>query len=850
MLASLLRQELNIENFMQTEQEIQASYSGINGLIEEQVQASRKKYGTNTMGEKEEGGLLHVLKNVAMEPMFLLLLVAAAIYFLLGEYGDGLVMVIAIGFVSAISIYQENRSRNALASLKKLTHPSAKVIRNGLAIEIPSNEIVMGDLIVVEEGNLVPADGRIIQSNDFSLNESILTGEAFSVNKNTDETVFYGTLVTSGSAIAETTAIGIHTELGKIGKSLENVQESKTPLQLQINAFVRIMAGFGVLALLIVWGINYFESGSLLDSLLNGLTLAMSVLPEEIPVAFATFMALGAWKLIQNGVLAKQPQTVESLGSATVICIDKTGTITENKMRLARLYDFQTDQMIDLSECSTDSCKKLIADAMWASEMNPFDPMEVAIHEAYSQTTDHDLRGAFSIFHEYPLEGSPPMMTHLHQNAQNERFIATKGAWEAIIAHASLSNQEKEELTTYAQQMANDGYRVLGVASTIFPSNNFPANQQDFDWQFGGLIALEDPPKANISSVFQRFYQAGIQLKIITGDYLETALAIAKQAKFKGFETQLTGLEVMDMNEDELAEKVEKVNLFARMFPQAKLKVIEALKSKGEVVSMTGDGVNDAPALKSAHIGVAMGKRGTETAKRAADMIITDDNLDKMADAIMLGRRIYSNYKKAVQYIISIHIPIILTVGIPLILGWKFANIFSPIHVIFFELIMGPTCSIIYENEPMEERLRTEKPRKMTSRLFSINELAISIIQGLVITLGVLFLYKLTMDAGYDEAIVRTMAFSTILLSNIFLTLVNRSFYYSVFRTLTYPNKLVPIIILISLAVLAAALFVPIVQDFFELERIDGNLLLQSIFVAFVSVFWVEGYKFWKRKNV
>ena len=518
-------------------------------------------------------------------------------------------------------------------------------------------------------------------------------------------------------------------------------------------------------------------------------------------------------------------------------------------MRLACLYDFWADEVLSLEECQGESAKKLIADAMWASEMHPFDPMEVAIHEAYAGIADPDLRSENSIFHEYPLSGSPPMMTHLHQNAQKERIIAAKGAWEAIIEHASLSETDRDRIRTHAQNMAQAGFRVLGVASTEFSGNDFPENQQDFDWQFEGLIALEDPPKANISSVFQRFYKAGIQLKIITGDYLETALAIARQAKFRGVNDPLTGSEIMEMSEEELAKKAEKVNLFARMFPEAKLKVIQALKGSGEVVAMTGDGVNDAPALKSAHIGVAMGKRGTETAKRAADMIIIDDNLDKMVDAIMLGRRIYSNYKKAVQYIISIHIPIILTVGVPLVLGWKFANIFSPIHIIFFELIMGPTCSIIYENEPMEDRLRTEKPRKLTSSLFSFNELTISIIQGLVITLGVLFLYKWNMDAGYEEGQVRTIAFTTILLCNIILTLVNRSFYYSVLKTLTYKNRLVPIIILISLIILFSAQFVPTVQGFFELEKINGLQFLQCIGVSFISVIWVEGYKLWRRNK-
>jgi P-type Ca2+ transporter type 2C len=823
----------------------------LSGLTTEQAAVSRKKYGSNSIATQRKNGWWLVLKGVILEPMFLLLVVAAGIYFLLGEYTDGLVMLAAIGFVSTISLYQEKRSRNALESLKKLTQPNSKVIRNGVVVEIPSKEIVLGDFIVVEEGNLVPADARIVQSNDFSLNEAILTGESFSVSKNRAEDnngIFYGTLVTSGSAVAEVTGIGALTQLGKIGKSLEKVQESKTPLQLQIGSFVKKMAAFGIVAFLIVWGLNYFETGDLPGSLLNGLTLAMSVLPEEIPVAFATFMALGAWKLIKNGVLAKAPQTVESLGSATVICIDKTGTITENRMKLVEIYSFEEDKTLRIEDCRSDSCRRIIAGAMWASEMNPFDPMEVAIHEAYSEMTGaEDLRSQFQIYHEYPLSGAPPMMTHIHENAEKQRIIAAKGGWESIIACSHLQPGDREKIARQAETLSVKGYRVLGVANTTFTGEDFPEKQQDFDWKFDGLIALEDPPKANISAVFQRFYEAGIQLKIITGDYLATALSIARQTHFKGIENPLTGKEVMEMSDEKLKAAVEKTNLFARMFPEAKLRVVEALKASGEVVAMTGDGVNDAPALKSAHIGVAMGERGTETAKRAASMVITDDDLDKIAGAIFLGRRIYSNFKKAVQYIISIHIPIILTVSIPLILGWKYANIFSPIHVIFFELIMGPTCSIIFENEPMEDRLAIEKPRKLTTSFFSFHELTISMLQGLAITAGVLFLYKTTMDAGHDEAIVRTLAFTTILLSNIFLTLVNRSFYYSIFKTLKYSNRLVPLIIFISLVILAAALFLPGMRAIFELQPLNGGLFLQSLGVAFFSVIWVEFYK-WNRR--
>ena len=822
------------------------------GLSEKQVLEARKKYGLNALRKEEKSGFLHVLGQIATEPMFLLLVAASGLYFILGEYSDGFIMLAAIGFVSGISLYQETRSRNALQALKKLTQPNSKVIREGQAREIPSEEIVPGDLIVVEEGNFIPADARIVQSNDFSVNESILTGESFAVEHNKapgKDGIFYGTLVTSGSAVAEVSATGAATELGKIGKSLESIQVSRTPLQLQIESFVKTMAAIGIVAFLIVWGINYWKTGDVFFGLLSGLTLAMSVLPEEIPVAFATFMALGAWKLIQNGVLAKEPQTVESLGSATVICFDKTGTITENRMKVAEVYCHTEGSSLGLEACTEEGYRRVIAFAMWSSEVSPFDPMETAIHEAYAQTAEVDERPQFGMVHEYPLDGNPPAMTHLYESRDGRRIVAAKGGWETILEFCGIQGSEYQAIAHQARRLAGTGYRVLGVASCVFDEGVFPKRQQDFNWCFEGLIALEDPAKQDMEQVFRLFYDAGIQLKIVSGDYLDTVLAIARKTGFREGGPALTGTDVMAMDEPALRRAVRETHLFARMFPQAKLRVIEALKANGEVVAMTGDGVNDAPALKASHIGVAMGANGAETAKRAASMVILDDKLDKMGHAIFLGRRIYSNFKKAVRYIISIHIPIILTVGIPLVLGWKYANLFSPVHVIFFELIMGPTCSIIFENEPMEQRLFVEKPRKLSAQLFSLPELALSILQGLAITGGVLFLYKQMMDSGYDSAQVRSVAFSTILISNVFLTLVNRSFYYSVLKTMAYPNRLVPFIIAVTLVVLFTALYLPGAQRLFGLYPIGADWLLRATAVAAVSVLWIEVYKFVLRKN-
>ena len=822
----------------------------INGLNSVQVLEARKQHGKNLLDYKKQNGFINALKSIAKEPMVILLLTASAVYFISGKTGDGIFLSSAIVLVAGISLYQDSRSRNALEKLKDFTQPKCKVIRNGEVTEIKSEEVVVGDSLMVEEGTSVSADSIIIHSNDFSVNESILTGESLSVYKDktkNDNLIFSGTTVASGLAIATVTAIGNKTKLGAIGKSLENIKEEKTPLELQISRFVKQMVMLGAIVFVIVWGINYFRSRLVLDSLLKALTLAMSILPEEIPVAFTTFMALGAWRLMKMGIVVKQMKTVETLGSATVICTDKTGTITENKMSLAKLYSLSTQKITDAAGTLSDDEKEIIRLAMWSSEPIPFDAMELALQEAYGKSTVNDERPNFKMIHEYPLSGKPPMMTHLFEDASGKRIIAAKGAPEAMMAVSELTSTQKLLIEKAIKALATDGYRVLGVGETVFAGNSFPETQQEFKFQFKGLVAFYDPPKKNIQKVLEDFYTAGIGVKIITGDNAATTASIAKQVAFKGYEKSLTGDELMALRESELELRVLDTNLFTRMFPDAKLKIINALKAKNEIVAMTGDGVNDGPALKAAHIGIAMGKKGTEIAKQAASLILLEDDLSKMVDAVAMGRKIYTNLKKAIQYIISIHIPIVLTVFIPLALGWVYPNIFSPVHIILLELIMGPTCSIIFENEPMEDNTMVQKPRPFSTTFFNWKELTTSIIQGLVITAGTLGAYQYAVYLSFDEPHTRALVFTTLISANIFLTLINRSFYYSVLTTLKYKNNLVPIIIGITVSITALLLFVKPLTKFFQFEPLNIAEVGIGIAIGFASVIWYEIVKWWKR---
>lgn len=819
------------------------------GLTNTEVEKSRIVYGDNAVHQGEKRLLLHVLKEIVFEPMFILLLAACLIYFFVGRSSDGIIMLVSIFIVSGISLYQEYRSQNAINALKKLSAPKSNVIRNGMQIKIPTEEIVAEDIVVLEEGEIISADGVIISAHDFSINESILTGESFPVDKTAEnkDKVYKGTQVISGSAIIKVFAVGSKTMLGKIGLSLKEINILKTPLQQQINSFVRIMVWIGAIAFIIVVVYHYLQSGNIVHSFLQGLTLAMSILPEEIPVAFTTFQALGAFRLVRNNIIVKQPQYVETLGSATVICVDKTGTLTENNMSIAYVYDAINKISLN-AENKNKLPQDLIEYAMWSSEIEPFDPMEKAIHILYNEIAKEDKRSQFEQVHEYPVSGKPPMMTHIFKNHSNEFIIAAKGGPEALLKKSSLNTEDIKHIQQQLQSYAKEGYRILGVGKGIWKEKTWPVSQEEFDIEFLGLIAFYDPPKPKITDIIKTFNDAGISVKMVTGDYPETSMAIAHLIKLDKSSKYITGKEVTHLTPEELRKQVKETNVFARMFPEAKLSVINALIENGEVVAMTGDGVNDAPALRAAHIGIAMGERGSEVAKNTASLVITDDDLSHLADAVALGRKIYDNLKKAIQYIVSIHIPIILIVTLPLVFGWKFNEIFTPVHVIFLELIMGPTCSIIYENEPMEPGTMLRMPRRLSSTFLSGKQLQISIAQGLMITAGCLGIGYYFMEHNQSESMIRTSIFITLLFCNIFLTLTNRSFNYTIFKTIRYKNYLIPFMIIITMVFIISLLYLSFFRNLFLLTNLPVIYLPIFIMIALVSTLWIEIWKLLKTK--
>ncbi|WP_313635875.1 cation-translocating P-type ATPase [Empedobacter sp.] len=821
----------------------------LKGLSDSEVKKAQQQYGDNAIKGEQNSAWYSLLFDIIKEPMTLILIAVSIIYVLVGDLGEAAFMFVAIVAVTGISFYQDSRNQKALQELEKLNEPLSSVIRNGQLVEIPTHEITIGDLCVTEEGKMINADGNIVHSNDFSVNESALTGESMSVFKDIDHSEIYsGTLTVSGLAIFEVTAIGAETKLGKIGTSILSIKEEKSPLQLQIEKFVKGMAIIGIIVFAMVCGFNYFQTNDIVSSLLNGLTLAMSILPEEIPVAFTTFMALGSWKLLREGIIVKKSSVVETLGSTTVICSDKTGTITENSMKLNAIYDAKMCTVFDENQFNDVEISEIIQYAMWSSEPVPFDPMEKTLHRVYEQT-QVDERNQYQMFFEYPLSGKPPMMTHCFKNNENQRIIAAKGAPEAILNVSKLSEEEKNQLKKVIDDFGLKGFRLLGVAKSNFEEDNFPKIQQDLPFEFLGFVVFYDPPKKGINTVFQQIYDAGIKVKVITGDNAETTKSIAEQAGILHVENSITGSEITQLSEKELLKEARDKVLFARMFPEAKLAVVKALKEDGEVVAMLGDGVNDGPALKAAHIGVAMGEKGTEIAKQAAQLILTNDDLGKLVVGIAAGRRIYTNLKKAVQYIISIHIPIILIVSLPLFLGWAFPQIFTPVHVIFLELVMGPTCSIVYENEPLEKDSMKRKPRPMTETFLNWKELSTSIIQGIIITLGLLFVYQYTYQLGGNEEKTRAMVFTTLIFSNVWLSLTNRSFYYSLWSSFRNKNNLMVYVTVLTLVILFAILYIQPISLFFKVTSLNLNELGITMLVAMLSVLWFEVYKWIKRRR-
>ncbi len=832
----------------------------LRGLSYAVAKARLKSEGVNELPTSSARNLLRVALDVLKEPMFSLLMTAGVIYLLLGEVGDALMLLGFVCVVMAITIYQENKTERVLEALHDLTSPRALVIRDGIERRIAGREVVRGDLLVISEGDRVAADAVMIACNHFTVDEALLTGESVPVHKvaqnseselNPDSSLVYaGSLVVQGHGLAKVLAIGANSEIGKIGKALQEVDQEVTPLQKEIGQLVRYLATIGVVLCFLLLMIYGLTTHDWLHGLLTGITLAMSILPEEYPVVLTVFMAMGAWRISKHRVLTRRVHTVEALGSATVLCVDKTGTLTLNKMAVQQLvvnassFD-NTEAQEDLPE----EFHTLAEFSILASNASPFDPMEKAIHEFglhYLAETEH-LHGDWELAHEYALSPELLALSQVWKALDRDDYVvAAKGAPEAIADLCHFNQQQLDNLSAQVNNLARQGLRVLGVAKARYSGNVWPDIQHEFEFEFLGLIGLADPVRHTVAPAIKECHTAGIRVVMITGDYPATAASIAAQINLDiGTGGIITGAELNQMNDSELSQRIKHSNVFARMVPEQKLRLVNALKANGDVVAMTGDGVNDAPALKAAHIGIAMGERGTDVAREAAALVLLDDDFASIVHAVRLGRGIFDNLRKGMAYIFAVHIPIVGLSFIPLLLGWP--AVFAPVHIVFLEMIINPACSIAFEAEPAEPNVMRRPPRSSNEPLFGRKVLLISLLQGLVVLLASLGIFYYCTINGYSVESVRTLTFSALVIGNLGLILVNRSWRHTFLHTLKVQNPALWWVVGGALGFLLLSLTTPFLQEIFHFSPITLWQFGLSALAGLLGVLWFEVYKMIKR---
>jgi len=791
--------------------------------------------------------------------MFLLLVAGSLIYLILGDLQEALMLMGFVFVVMGITLYQERKTERALEALRDLSSPRALVIRDSVHKRIPGREVVPGDLIVLSEGDRVPADAKLLFCTNLSADESLLTGESVSVRKVCSEGspaitqpggddqpfVYSGSLIVQGQGAAQVLATGALTQIGKIGKALENVESEKTPLQKETSKLVKKLAlvGLALCALVVVvFGItrNDWPQG-----LLAGITMAMAVLPEEFPVVLTIFLALGAWRISQNQVLTRRVPAVETLGATTVLCTDKTGTLTENRMTVKKLFAAGQFWSLDgITGALPDGIHEVVEYSILASQLDPFDPMEKAfkkLGDDYLQKTEHVHRD-WSLVQEYPLSKKLLAMSRVWRSPEGSDFvIAAKGAPEAIADLCHLDESSRQKLSENIIAMAEEGLRVLGVARARFKETDLPQAQHDFEFQFLGLVGLADPVRAGVAGAITECYDAGIRVVMITGDYPATAQAIARTIGLKSADRVLTGPEMGLLSDADLQERIKDINIFSRMVPEQKLRLVLAMKANGEVVAMTGDGVNDAPALKAADIGIAMGGRGTDVAREASSLVLLDDSFSSIVQATRLGRRVFDNIKKAMGYILAIHVPIAGMSLIPVLLEWPL--VLLPVHVVFLELIIDPACSVVFEAEPEEADVMRRPPRDPKKPLFSRRSLALSFLQGFVVLAIVLAVYAISLFRGQGEEEARALTYTTLIVANLGLILTNRSRSRTILETLSTPNRALWWVMGGALVFLTAVLYIPFLRELFGFAYLHFIDIAICFMAGITSILWFEGLK-------
>ena len=845
------------------------------GLSEEHAAQRLRAEGFNELPSQKRKNPFRTLLDVLSEPMLLLLVFSAAIYFFLGEPKDAIMLTMFVFVVIAITFYQERKTENALAALRMLSSPRALVIRGGRQIRISGRDVVRDDILVLREGDRVPADAVVLSCSNLLVDESLLTGESVPVRKMEIDSdsqrpaqeegqarasaqvcvrmqpggddlpfVYSGTLVVQGRGLARVRAVGAQTEMGRIGKALQTIKPERTLLQKETSLIVKNFAIGGIILCALIVVVYGLTRGNWLKGLLSGLTLGMAILPEEFPVVMIIFLTLGAWRISKSKVLTRRTNAIETLGAATVLCTDKTGTLTLNAMKLVTLCVKKNCSEIDGTISLPESMHPLVEYGILASQTDPFDPIEKEVKrvgELYLSGTEH-IHKNWKLVREYPLSKQLLALSHVWESPDRRHYvIAAKGSPEAIGDLCHFDADQIRELKASIEQLASRGLRVLGVAKALFSKAGLPEGQHDFNFEFVGLLGFVDPVRDTVPAAVSEAYTAGMRVIMITGDYPGTAIYVARQCGIRDPEKYISGPELGRLDHLQLRERIKTVNVFARVVPEQKLAIVNALKANGEIVAMTGDGVNDAPALKAANIGIAMGERGTDVAREAAALVLLNDDFSSIVNAVRLGRRIYDNLKKAMAYIFAVHVPIAGMALLPVLFGLPI--VLLPAHIAFLELIIDPACSTVFEAVEEEKDVMRRPPRSLRDSLFSTRALTLSFLQGasiLVVVMAV-FLAALFLKKGELEA--RTLAFATLVFANLMLIVTNLSWTRGFFQIIRERNIALWSMGAVTIIALLAVIFILPLRGVFHFSELSAEDLAITLISGIMSIIWFEWLK-------
>lgn len=822
------------------------------GLGTGEVSGLQGRFGLNELPQGKAKSVLSLLREIFSEPMFLLLAGSSALYFFLGDKTEGLLLMASMGFIVVLTVIQEYRTDHALKALKDLSSPRASVIRDGLTRRVPGHDLVPGDLVILSEGDRVPADARLLWTSHLQVDESLLTGESVPVAKtsSSDEKqtpekfqVFSGTLVVRGQALVRVTETGVRTRMGGIGKSLESIVQERTTLEKDVNRLVFYFLVVGIFLCLVIVAAHGLK-GAWLKGLLAGLTTAMSVLPEEFPVVLIIFFAMGAWKMSKKHVLVRRLPVLETLGTTDVLCVDKTGTITLNEMALKVLGTEDREVSIETPKPGIEEpFHELLEYAVLASHRDPFDPTEKAIRTGGLEClkgTEH-LHSDWELVREYPLSSHLLAMSCVWLSPEGEDYcIASKGAPEAVMDLCHFSDAQTRFWSEKVNDLSSRGLRVLAVAKAFFKKGKLPSDQHDFVFSWVGLLALKDPVRPGVPEAVKTAHRAGVRVIMITGDHAGTALHIGREIGLTQTQNPLSGSEIESLNDEALHVRLQACSIVARATPDHKLRIVKLLKQMGHVVSMTGDGVNDAPALKAADIGIAMGGRGTDVAREAAHLVLTDDNFNSIIEAIQAGRGIEGNLRKAFAYLLAIHIPIAGLALFPVLMGLPMA--LFPVHIVFLELIIDPTCSLVFESIKPGAEVMSRPPRTKSDTLLNLRLILLSLVQGFVPMVLAVALYAFLLQKQ-SETVARTYAFLVLVSSNLGLILVNHSWRHYFLHVFKEGNKMIWMTMILILGSLLALTTIPVMARLFGLAALGLPAWFGAVGLGLTSVMWFEAIK-------